>query len=71
MPSTGQADLGPIRADTLYPLSDLKSRAGLGVSALRKCRRNGLPVRYIGRRGFILGKDLIEYAEQSSDRSPH
>ena len=62
------AAIGPIRSDELYPLVDLKRRAGLSVAALRQARRKGLRVQYIGRRGFVLGSDLIEYAAQSSDR---
>lgn len=36
---------------------------GFGKAALREMRRNGLPVRRVGRRHFVLGKDLISHIE--------
>lgn len=52
---------GEIRSDSLYTLDEVKHRLGLGQSAFRTARRNGLVIRRIGRRGYVLGKDLIEY----------
>jgi hypothetical protein len=56
--------IGPIEPQVFYPLVDLQSRSGLGVAALRTMRREGLPVRYAGGRGFILGRDFIEHVMQ-------
>jgi hypothetical protein len=63
MTATARRDLA-IRADELYSFDQIKQRIGLGKTALRKARRNGLTVRYVGVKGFVLGKDLIEYVEQ-------
>ena len=63
-PSTIQSSSGSIRADELYTLPAVEKRLGFGVTAMRTARRNGLPVRYIGRKGFVAGKDLLEYFER-------
>lgn len=55
---------GQITADSLYNLDAIKE-FGLGAAALREARRKGLTVRRIGRRGFILGRDLIAFVEQA------
>ena len=52
---------GRITADSMYTLDEIRERMKLGTHALRVARRDGLPVRYIGRRGYVLGADLIEY----------
>jgi hypothetical protein len=57
---------GRITADSVYTLAEIQQRLGLGVHAIRMARRAGLPERYIGRRGFVLGKDLIAYIESSA-----
>lgn len=56
-----RASDGHIVADALYTLAEIESRLGLGVAAMRQARRKGLVVRRIGKRGFVLGRDLIEY----------
>lgn len=57
---------GEISANSLYTLSAVKERLGLGVHAMRTARRRGLIVHRIGRRGFVLGRDLIEYVEKNT-----
>ena len=57
---------GEVRADALYTLDEIRHRLGLGQAALRMARRAGLPVRTIGRRRFVLGKDLIQFVERDS-----
>lgn len=57
---------GAITGDSLYTLAELKLRLGLGVHAMRTARRHGLRVRRIGRRGYVLGRDLIEYVEKAA-----
>ena len=54
-----------IRPDCLYPLPEFKRRTGLGTHAMRTARRNGLLVRRVGGRAFILGKDFIEHLEET------
>lgn len=56
---------GEIRADSIYTLHELGERTGLGQAALRVARRNGLPIKRIGRRAYVLGKDLIEYVDRA------
>lgn len=51
----------PITQDGLYRLDDFKKAMGWGDRALRSARRDGLPVRYFGGRGFVLGKDVIDW----------
>jgi len=58
------AKSGEIRSDTLYTIDEVKKRLGLGIAALRSARRRGLRVQRIGRRGYILGRDLINYFNQ-------
>ena len=52
---------GPVEADVLYPLADFKARTGLGEFAMRTARRRGLKVTYAGNRGFVLGRDFLDY----------
>jgi hypothetical protein len=54
-----------IKADSAYDLASVK-RLGLGVAALRTARRRGLVVRRIGRRSFVMGRDLLAYLDQHS-----
>jgi hypothetical protein len=54
---------GQISADSLYTLAEVKQRLKLGNYALRQARRAGLQVRRIGRRAYVLGRDLIQFVE--------
>jgi hypothetical protein len=36
---------------------------------MRQARRQGLGVRRIGRRGYILGRDAMEFVERAADKS--
>lgn len=56
---------GVVTADALYTLPEIKERLKLGPHALRMARRAGLKVRRIGRRGYVLGRDLIAFIETS------
>jgi hypothetical protein len=58
--------IGYIEGDHLYTLEEIKNRLRLGKAALRTARRRGLLVRRIGRRGYVLGKDVIAYVEASA-----
>ena len=48
-------------ADEAYSLTEVKRRCP-GVN-LRKARRDGLKIRYIGRTGWCLGRDILDYLE--------
>lgn len=57
---TGQGYMTVGEADIL-PLRVLATRLGLGPAALRTARRQGLKVRKIGRKKFVLGRDLVAF----------
>ena len=57
-----------IRADILYPIAEVNS-LGFPDSTIRLMRRNGLDVRYIHGRGFVLGQALIDYVLQNGKRN--
>lgn len=52
--------------DALYSLDDLRDH-GYSDATLRAARRRGLPVRYIHRRGHVLGADWIDYVLTHAD----
>ena len=53
--------LAPIDADRLYPLELFQQIAGLGRAAMRNARKSGLNIRYVSGRGWVLGRDWIDY----------
>lgn len=57
--STGSAR--PIRADEIYSLDAFYRATGFTRAALRKFKRQGLDVRYVGGRGFVYGQAFIEF----------
>ncbi len=52
-----------VAADEVITLDELSARLGLGTAAIRTARGKGLRVRRIGRRKFVVGRDLIAYLE--------
>ncbi len=53
---------GEIRADALYPLGVLMRKLGIARNTLTSLRRQGLKVRFLGRRcGLIDGAELIAF----------
>ena len=50
-----------IDARHVYSLDEASRRMGLGTAAIRQARRNGLKIRKLGRRSYVLGEDVIEY----------
>jgi hypothetical protein len=51
----------PIRADECYRLSEVARRMGWQKFALATAKRNGLPVRRLGRRHLVLGSEFLEW----------
>lgn len=49
---------------TMYSLPEIKARLGWGDHAMRTARRNGLKVQYVAGRGYVYGKDAIDYIRQ-------
>lgn len=64
-----RASLGPIEPQVLYPLEDFEARSGMGKTALRQARRTGLKVRYVGNRGFIFGRDFLNWVDETARES--
>ena len=62
---------GAIEPGTLYRLARLKEASGIGEWGIRQMRKAGLPVKYIGGRGFVLGRDFIEHVVSSGDAQHH
>jgi hypothetical protein len=58
---------GAIEPATLYRLDTLKQASGVGSWGIRQMRRAGLPVKYVGGRGFVLGRDFIEHVVNVGD----
>ncbi len=52
---------GRIAGDEVVTLDFLKNEMGMGQAALREARRKGLKIRYVGKRGFCIGSDLIDF----------
>lgn len=61
--STISIPLEPIEPQKLYPLDAFMRAAGMGKSALRAARRNGLTVKYVGCRAYVKGSDFIDYVD--------
>ena len=53
-----------IEATKLYPLPVFKKITGLGLWAMRTARRNGLRVRYVGGKAFVMGSDFLDYLDR-------
>jgi len=58
---------GLVSANSLYTLAEIQPRLRLGPQALRRARRAGLKVRRIGRRAYVLGRDLMQFVESTSE----
>jgi hypothetical protein len=50
----------------LYSLDDIMARSGMGKTALRMARRSGLNVKYVGSRGYVLGRDFIDWVLENA-----
>jgi len=55
-----------IVADAVYRLDEIQNRLKLGQHALRQARRAGLRIRRIGRRGYVLGRDVMEFMDRET-----
>jgi len=54
----------------IYSLEEFKRITGLGETAMRTARQNGLTMRYSGKRGFVSGDDFLEYHAKLPTREP-
>ena len=54
-----------IQPECLYSLREAMQRTGWGKSGMRAARRAGLPVKYVGRKAYLLGRDIIDYIQRN------
>jgi hypothetical protein len=47
-----------------YSLREFRLRTGMGDFAFREARKDGLPVRKVGQKIFMLGSDWLEFLQQ-------
>ena len=52
---------GEISSGSVYTIAEFSLRTGLGKWALRQLRRDGLLVRRVHGRTFVLGTDFIDF----------
>jgi hypothetical protein len=57
---------GAILPDAVYRLDELAARAGWGGHALRAARRGGLVIHRRGKRGYVMGRDFIDYVTKGA-----
>jgi hypothetical protein len=61
--------LNSILVDAIYPIAEVKRRLGWTDSALRGAKNRGLKVHYSGKRGYLLGRELLRFIEADSNGS--
>ena len=61
--------LGEIRPEILYHVDRVCQLIGWGKHTMRAARRNGLRVKYAGRRCYVHGRELIRYIEEQGKDS--
>ncbi len=59
----------PLRAGTLYPLRLFMRYTGMQKAAMRTARDNGLKVRRVGTRAFVLADDFFAYLDSLQERT--
>lgn len=59
--------LAPIEPDVCYPLRIFEEMTGQGRAALATARRKGLPVRKIGNRKYVVGRDWLDHVMQHGE----
>ena len=59
-PKSGEPGLA-IEPHVMYPLPEFMRRTGWGRHAVRAAKAKGLTVRYAANRGYVHGKDFIDY----------
>ncbi len=59
---------GRIEAHHLYTVAEFRRRLNWGDHAWRTARREGLPVRRIGKRAYVSGREAIEWIEFAGNK---
>jgi hypothetical protein len=67
--STAERVPQPIPPNTLFTLQDFSTVSGLKKTALRTARENGLKVRYMGNRAFVMSDDFFSYLKEHGKES--
>jgi hypothetical protein len=70
MKTVSQPQPAGIEPDQVYRLDQFMALSGLGIAAMRTARRGGLPVLYVGNRGFVRGSDFHAWLG-SRENKPH
>jgi hypothetical protein len=60
---------GEIQPDILYTFDRVKQLLNWGPASLRRARKEGMPVSYKGRCGYIKGSDLILHITSTGSSS--
>jgi hypothetical protein len=58
---------GVIVANAVYRLDEAAARLDWDITAVLEVRKNGLPIRMIGNRPYVLGSDLIAFISAGLD----
>jgi hypothetical protein len=66
-PALSKVELGPIATDKIYPLDVFRRTIGMGSWGVRSLRRAGLPIVKVAGRGFVLGRDFLEFIEKQKE----
>ena len=59
---------GMISASEAYTLNEFRRRMGLTQAAMRAMRRKGMKVNRVGKRGFVDGRDAIEWLKTQGEK---
>jgi hypothetical protein len=52
---------GRVDPEILYTLPALKAAVGWSDARLRTARRQGLPIKYLSNKGYVFGRDFIDF----------
>lgn len=60
-----------VHVDGIYPLVAFEKVSGMGKAAMKTARRNGLRVRKVLGRSYVLGRDFLNWIdERTREPSP-
>ena len=60
---------GVIIPDRLYTFEAFQRTTGVGRAGLSEAKKQGLEVRYFGRKGYVLGADIIAFIKTNGKTS--
>ncbi len=68
-PTVTRSAESAIEPNKFYRLCDAQNLMGVGATAFRNMRDDGLVVHYLGRQGWVSGSDLIDHITAKSKKS--